>query len=94
LTGDAVEGYGNELNNTITGTVVNNVLDGGAGADTMIGGQGNDTYFVDDAGDVITEKTDEGTDTVQSSISYTLSDNVENLALTGDLAINGTAMIE
>ena len=31
----------------------------------MIGGAGNDTYVVDDAGDVVTEAADEGTDTVQ-----------------------------
>ena len=56
----------------------------------MIGGAGNDTYVVDDAGDVVTEAADEGTDTVQSSISYTLGANVENLTLTGSADINGT----
>ena len=64
------------------------MLDGGAGTDTLIGGAGNDTYVVDAAGDVVTETAGEGTDTVQSAISYTLGANVENLTLTGTAAIN------
>ena len=56
----------------------------------MIGGTGNDIYVVDNAGDVVTEALNEGTDTVQSSVSYTLGANVENLTLTGSANINGT----
>jgi hypothetical protein len=35
----------------------------------------------------------EGTDVIQSSVTYTLTDNVENLTLTGSAAINGTGNI-
>jgi Ca2+-binding RTX toxin-like protein len=45
---------------------------------------------VDSVSDVVVENANEGTDTVQSSVSYTLSDNVENLTLTGASAIDGT----
>jgi Ca2+-binding RTX toxin-like protein len=68
----------------------NDTLSGGAGADTMAGGAGNDTYVVDSSGDVITENLNDGVDTVQSSTSYTLAMNVENLALTGGASLNGT----
>lgn len=68
----------------------NDILDGGVGADTMAGGIGNDIYVIDDAGDVVLEAREEGIDTVQSSISYQLKDNFENLTLTGGEHINGT----
>jgi Ca2+-binding RTX toxin-like protein len=59
----------------------NDYLDGGLGADTMQGGTGDDIYVVDDEDDVVIEHADQGTDTVLTSLStYTLGDNVENLA--------------
>lgn len=75
---------------TLQGGAGNDLLDGGDGSDTLIGGTGDDTYVVDSAGDVVTESPDEGADTVQSSVTYTLGTNLENLILTGLSAINGT----
>lgn len=48
----------------------------------MQGGAGDDTYIIDDIGDRIFETSGDGTDGVESSISYTLALGVENLTLT------------
>ena len=83
---DEFAGYrlkGNGVSNTLTGNLLNNLLDGGLGADTMLGGKGDDTYIVDNTGDRIIEKNSEGTDVIESSITYSLPNFVENLTLTG-----------
>jgi Ca2+-binding RTX toxin-like protein len=86
----AYEGIGNAEVNVLTGNSNDNRLDGGAGADTMIGGYGNDIYVIDSTGDVIIENADGGTDTVESSISYTLGATLENLTLLGSADLNAT----
>lgn len=83
-------GTGNNLRNVITGNDGGNSLNGMQGADTMIGGLGNDTYIVDSTADVVIENIAEGSDTVFSSVTYTLSQDVDNLNLTGSLALTGT----
>jgi Ca2+-binding RTX toxin-like protein len=82
--------FGLAGNDTLQGGAGNDLLDGGTGTDTMQGRTGNDTYIVDVSGDIVTELANEGTDTVQSRITYTLGTNMENLTLTGTSAINGT----
>ena len=91
-TGNALDNIltGNSANNTLTGGAGNDTLDGGAGNDTMVGGAGNDTYVVNIAADVVTELAGEGVDTVQSGVTLTLGNNVENLTLSGATAIDAT----
>ncbi|MCC5614833.1 calcium-binding protein [Nostoc sp. CHAB 5836] len=81
---------GDNQNNRLSGNNGNDTLNGNLGTDTLNGGLGDDTYIVDSAVDTITEAANSGTDTVRSSVTYTLSANVENLTLTGTSAINGT----
>jgi Ca2+-binding RTX toxin-like protein len=83
-------GTGNALANSLTGGAGNDTLNGGTGADTLIGGAGNDLYTIDNAGDVVTELQDQGVDTIQASLTFTLGANIENLVLTGTGAISGT----
>jgi len=90
LTGTAANGTGNAGNNVLAGNAGANRLDGGEGIDVMEGGSGNDVYVVDDAGDQVIESALGGTDRVESSISYVLGTNVENLTLLGFGIADGT----
>ncbi|WP_198025794.1 MULTISPECIES: M10 family metallopeptidase C-terminal domain-containing protein [unclassified Prochlorococcus] len=81
---------GGSNNDSLVGNEYNNLLNGGAGDDTLIGGAGNDTYLVDSTSDTVTENSSEGTDLIQSSVTYTASNNVENLTLTGSSNIDAT----
>jgi Ca2+-binding RTX toxin-like protein len=94
LSGEAVAGTGNALDNWIAGNGENNQLDGGEGADLLAGGFGDDTYVIEEAGDVIVEHADEGTDTVLSASDWKIAANIENLVLTGldDLDATGNEL--
>lgn len=100
LTGtDNINGIGNDTDNYITGNSGNNILRGGegndtlygaGGFDTLYGGKGNDKYIIDNVNAVVEELEDEGIDTVITSINYTLTDNVENLEMTGTANLKAT----
>ena len=64
------------------------MLDGGAGIDTLAGQTGDDTYYVDNAGDSVSENGGEGVDTVRTSVSWVLTAgaDVETLRTTNDTA--------
>jgi Ca2+-binding RTX toxin-like protein len=63
---------------------------GTAGRDTLTGTAGDDTFTVNHCDDVVVENPGGGTDTVNSSVTFALGVDVENLTLTGAAAIDGT----
>lgn len=94
LLGSATQGTGNALRNNITGNTLSNRLDGGAGIDTLVGSSGNDTYVVT-TGDVLTETSGKGTDTVLATQTYALAstaniEKLETISATATTTINLT----
>jgi serralysin len=93
---------GGSGNDVLLGGAGADTLNGGTGTDRMLGGMGNDTYVVDNTADKVFETASftslsnaGGTDKVNSSVSFNLTASagvsfVENLTLTGTLAIDGT----
>ncbi|MDD5276490.1 MAG: calcium-binding protein [Methylovulum sp.] len=79
---------GNDQANTLEGLAGDDILDGAGGIDTLKGGLGNDLYKLGIDNDIVVELAGEGTDTIESTKSLSLSDynNVENLTLVGDAA--------
>ena len=82
---NAIGGSGND---TVTGNSSNNILNGGDGNDLLIGGFGDDTFIIDSISDTVYENTNEGTDLILSSVSFTLPINVENITLIGSADID------
>jgi Ca2+-binding RTX toxin-like protein len=78
---DVLDGSGG--NDNLFGGLGNDTLIGGAGNDDMSGGTGNDIYYVDSAGDLITEASGGGTDLVLATVDYTLAPFVENATMIG-----------
>lgn len=85
---------GNGIDNVLTGNSGSNFIDGGAGADTMVGGLGSDNYVVNNVNDEVIENPFEGQDSIFTSVSFTLPDNVENLVAQGgvfDITLTGNS---
>lgn len=79
-----IEGFGG--NDKISGTSGNDYIDGGVGADVMSGGRGDDRYIVDDSKDKVVEASNQGVDTIITTLNeYSLAKmpNVENLTYVG-----------
>jgi Ca2+-binding RTX toxin-like protein len=85
---DSLEGRGG--NDVLSGAMGRDTMDGGAGNDRMSGGAGNDFYFVDSAGDIISELVNDGFDTVTTTrTTYVLPANVERVNYSGVAAFVG-----
>ena len=66
---------------------------GGVITGSIVGGNGDDILVTDSANYKLVEDVDGGRDTVKSTVSYTLSANVEVLKLIGSANIDGTGGI-
>jgi Ca2+-binding RTX toxin-like protein len=74
----------------LEGTPDADKINGKGGADVMMGLAGDDSFIVGQPDDEVLEAVGDGTDTVTSTVSYTLPIHVENLTLGGVAAIDGT----
>jgi Ca2+-binding RTX toxin-like protein len=74
----------------ITGNAGNDTLKAGSGIATLVGGSGSTTFVVNNVADVVIEHAGSGLAIVQSSVSYTAPDNVQDLFLTGSKSITAT----
>ncbi|MBD1852706.1 calcium-binding protein [Leptolyngbya sp. FACHB-711] len=81
---------GGDGNDVLRGDNGDDHLNGGSGNNQLTGGSGNDVYYVENATTAIFEAVSGGYDGVRSTVSYTLTAEVEILALDGFSAINGT----
>lgn len=86
---------GNAGADTLIGGGGNDTMIGGADADRLEGGLGDDRYVLDGTADTVVELLNQGLDTVEASIAFSLNSapfaNVENLFLGGGTAgLQGT----
>jgi trimeric autotransporter adhesin len=93
LTGTAnLVGTGNTATDKLTANAAgNDTLVAGTGASTLTGESGNDTFVISSTADVVSDTSTTASNTVESSISYTLPTHVNTLILTGTGALTGTA---
>ena len=82
--------WGSAGNDDLRGNAGNNAFYAQGGADRMAGDAGDDTYAVDDAGDAVVEHAGEGHDAVFATVTFALPDNVEDLWVSTDAAVDGS----
>jgi trimeric autotransporter adhesin len=90
LTGGDGNDYliGGAGNDKLFGEAGDDRLEGRGGKNTLTGGTGNDNYGVNSVTDKVVENYGEGTDTVWTDLSYTLTNNVENMFVVGNNLTN------
>jgi len=80
---------GNAGNDTLIGGSGSDTLVAGSGADTFEAGSGNNTFIINNVDDVIETGANAGSDTVESSVNYTLGQGLDTLKLTGSASLQG-----
>jgi Ca2+-binding RTX toxin-like protein len=90
LMGNKAENHlsGEDGDDALLGAGGDDLLDGGLGENVLKGGLGNDVYRIG-LTDTVVEAVDAGHDIVESTVTFTLPDNVEDLLLTGSDSIDG-----
>ena len=81
---------GNAGNDTLTAGSGNDTLVAGTGVDTLIAGSGSTLFVIDNAADVIQVPGATGSDTVESSVSFSLAQGLDTLQLTGSADLQGS----
>ncbi|MGV3633666.1 MAG: calcium-binding protein, partial [Pseudorhodoplanes sp.] len=85
---------GTEGKEALVGGIGDDTLDGSLGKHKMAGGAGDDTYIVGSKSSKVIELDDQGTDTVETAISFRLPKFVENLILSGTADVRATGNSE
>ena len=83
--------YGGDGTDYLDGGDGTDILNGGTGADTMFGGAGDDIYIVDNVGDVVSELTNQGNDSVRSTVSFA-ANTLELMNSLEGIVLEGTAL--
>jgi Ca2+-binding RTX toxin-like protein len=70
---------------SLVGGIGADTLDGGDGNDSLVGGAGNDFFIISDTFDRIIETAGGGADTIITSVSITMPDQVEAMRIAADV---------
>ena len=76
---------GGNGDDTLNGAGGNDTLNGGTGADAMDGGEGDDRYFIDNAGDTVTDSS--GLDSIYTTVDHSLGADFERLHARSDAGL-------